>query len=152
MTGGRLKRVAGHLDPHEDFCLTYGDGVADIDIAALVSFHRQQGRKATLTAVRPPGRYGATKIVEGLVTEFMEKPAGDGGHINGGFFVLRPEVIELIAGDATSWESTPLNSLAAAGDLAAYVHDGFWHPMDTLRDKTYLEGLWQGGNAPWKVW
>jgi glucose-1-phosphate cytidylyltransferase len=132
--------------------MTYGDGLADIDLNALVTFHRNHGLDATLTAVRPPGRFGATVIEQHRVTRFMEKPAGDGGHINGGFFVLHPRVLARIAGDSTPWESEPLESLAADGQLAAYVHDGFWQPMDTLRDKNQLERLWSEGRAPWKVW
>jgi glucose-1-phosphate cytidylyltransferase len=152
LTGGRLKRVGHLLPPDEPFCMTYGDGLADIDLNALVTFHRNHGLDATLTAVRPPGRFGATVIEQHRVTRFMEKPAGDGGHINGGFFVLHPRVLARIAGDSTPWESEPLESLAADGQLAAYVHDGFWQPMDTLRDKNQLERLWSEGRAPWKVW
>jgi glucose-1-phosphate cytidylyltransferase len=152
LTGGRLKRV-GHLLPaDEPFCMTYGDGVADIDINALVAFHRNHGLDATLTVVRPPGRFGATVIEGTRVTRFMEKPAGDGGYINGGFFVLHPRVLARIAGDSVPWETDPLESLAADGQLAAYMHDGFWQPMDTLRDKNQLERLWSEGRAPWKVW
>ncbi len=152
MTGGRLKRVRPFLTEGEDFAFTYGDGVADIDIRALIAFHRAQGRRATLTAVRPPGRYGATRIEGARVAEFMEKPQGDGGYINGGFFVAKPEVFDLVESDATPWESGPLNRLAATGELAAFIHEGFWQPMDTLRDKTHLEALWQSGTAPWKIW
>jgi glucose-1-phosphate cytidylyltransferase len=152
MTGGRLKRVAGYLPADEPFCMTYGDGVSDLDIAALLDHHRAGGLDATLTAVRPAGRFGATEIADGRVTRFTEKPAGDGGLVNGGFFVLEPRVLDRIAGDATAWEREPLEGLAADGQLGAYLHEGFWQPMDTLRDKTYLEGLWQAGAAPWKTW
>lgn len=151
MTGGRLKRVRDYLG-EEDFCFTYGDGVSDIDISALIDFHRQQQRLATVTAVQPAGRYGALNMQGSKVTGFQEKPHGDGGWVSGGFFVLSPKVIDLIGGDATTWEKEPLEHLAAEGELAAYKHDGFWQPMDTLRDKNYLEELWAGGNAPWKVW
>ena len=151
MTGGRLKRVA-HLLGDEPFCMTYGDGVGDVDIGRLVEFHRGHGLEATLTAVRPPGRYGATVLDGNRVARFEEKPAGDGGHINGGFFVLNPSVIDRIAGDDMPWESEPLSGLAADGQLAAFVHEGFWQPMDTLRDKTQLEALWASGSPPWKIW
>ncbi|MGZ8282629.1 MAG: glucose-1-phosphate cytidylyltransferase [Allosphingosinicella sp.] len=151
LTGGRLKRIA-HLLGDEPFCMTYGDGVSDVDLGRLVEFHHSQGLDATLTAVRPPGRYGATVLDEGRVTRFEEKPAGDGGRINGGFFVLHPRVIARIAGDETPWESEPLSSLAADGQLAAFVHDGFWQPMDTLRDRNQLEALWASGTPPWKSW
>lgn len=151
-TGGRLKRVAHLLTPGETFLLTYGDGLADISIAALLDLHRRAGTAATLTAVKPPGRYGATRIENGKVLEFQEKPPGDGGYVNGGFFALEPSVIDEIEGDATSWESTPLQTLAAKGELSAYRHEGFWQSMDTLRDRNYLEGLWQTGRAPWMVW
>jgi glucose-1-phosphate cytidylyltransferase len=151
-TGGRLKRVSPYLDPGEPFCFTYGDGVADIDIAAEIAFHRSHGRKATLTAVIPPGRYGALSLAGDLVERFVEKPPGDQGYVNGGFFVLDPSVIELIAGDETPWESEPLETLAARGELMAYRHSGFWQPMDTLRDKNLLESHWESGRAPWKVW
>ena len=151
MTGGRLKRV-GHLIGDEPFCMTYGDGVSDVDITALVDFHRRQGRAATLTAVRPPGRYGATVIDDDTVTRFEEKPAGDGGRINGGFFVLDPCVLARISGDDMPFELDPLTGLARDGQLAAFKHDGFWQPMDTLRDKTQLEALWASGSPPWKTW
>ena len=150
MTGGRLKRVAHLLD--DTFCMTYGDGLSDIDIAALVQFHKQEGREATLTAVRPPGRYGATVLDGSRVVNFQEKPRGDGGYINGGFFVLEPAVIDRIAGDPTSWEGEPLAGLARDGQLSAFVHEGFWQPMDTLRDKTQLEDLWASGSPPWKCY
>jgi glucose-1-phosphate cytidylyltransferase len=151
MTGGRLKRVARYLGD-EDFCFTYGDGVADIDIGALVASHRAQGRQATLTAVQPPGRYGALVLDGDRVERFQEKPRGDNAWINGGFFVLSPKVIDLIDGDATHWEREPLERLTAVGQLSAFQHRGFWQPMDTLRDKTLLEQLWASGNAPWKRW
>jgi glucose-1-phosphate cytidylyltransferase len=152
MTGGRLKRVARHLAPGETFCMTYGDGVADVDLGALIAFHRAHGRAATLTAVRPPGRFGAVAIEEGRVTRFVEKPEGDGGWINGGFFVLEPSVLDEIAGDGTVWEREPLERLAARDELRAFRHQGFWQPMDTLRDKTVLEEAWGSGRAPWAVW
>ncbi len=152
MTGGRLKRVADHLTPGEAFCMTYGDGVANIDISASIAFHKEQGREATLTAVVPPGRYGATTIENNAVKAFTEKPAGDNGLINGGFFVLEPSVLDRIDGDDMPWEGDPLSSLAADGQLSAYQHSGFWQPMDTLREKNYLEQLWADGKAPWRVW
>jgi glucose-1-phosphate cytidylyltransferase len=151
MTGGRLKRVASYLG-NEDFCFTYGDGVSDIDIGALIAFHRAKGVQATLTAVQPPGRFGALSLENDLVEHFQEKPEGDGGWINGGFFVLSPAVMSCIDGDATVWEREPLEQLARSRNLAAYKHRGFWQPMDTLRDKTQLEALWQTGSAPWKRW
>ncbi len=150
MTGGRLGRVKEHLK--ETFFLTYGDGVADIDIAQLLRFHREQGRQATVTAVQPGGRYGAMEIKSGSVTSFREKPAGDGALVNGGFFVLEPSVLDLITSDDCVWEREPLERLAAAGQLAAYLHTGFWQPMDTLREKNLLEELWNSGKAPWKIW
>lgn len=152
MTGGRLRNVATYLDS-EPFCFTYGDGVADVDIGALIEFHRKGGKLATVTAVQPPGRYGALELSNDMtVTGFKEKPRGDGGLINGGFFVLSPEVIDYIAGDSTSWENEPMARLAAEGQLQAFRHTGFWQPMDTLRDKNQLEELYDGGNAPWVVW
>ena len=151
MTGGRLKRVADYLDD-EDFCMTYGDGVGSVDIKALVDFHRTHGLLATLTAVQPPGRYGGLALDGEKVSEFHEKPPGDGGWVNGGFFVLNPKVIDYIEGDQMPWEYTPLGRLAAEGQLAAYKHDGFWLPMDTQRDRKLLESLWSKGDAPWKVW
>ncbi|MEM7499009.1 MAG: glucose-1-phosphate cytidylyltransferase [Pseudomonadota bacterium] len=151
MTGGRLKRVA-HALGSDTFMLTYGDGVADIDIKALVNHHRAVGCKATVTAVRPPGRFGALELKDGVVDRFVEKPAGDGGWINGGFFVLEPSVLDYIDGDETVWEREPLERLSAEGELAAYRHGGFWQPMDTLRDKTHLEQLLATGKAPWKTW
>ena len=150
LTGGRLKRVAPYLG--DTFALTYGDGVADVDVRALVGYHHAHGREATVTSVVPPGRYGALETVDGEVQRFTEKPPGDTGRINGGFFVLNRPVLERIEGDATPFEWAPLESLAADRQLMAYNHDGFWHAMDTLRDKNHLEGLWQAGNAPWKIW
>jgi glucose-1-phosphate cytidylyltransferase len=151
MTGGRLKRVAAYLDD-EPFCFTYGDGVGDVDITRLIQFHRSEKRWATLTAVQPPGRFGALNLDETQVTSFEEKPHGDGGFINGGFFVLSPKVIEYIDGDSTVWERAPMERLAGERQLSAYIHQGFWQPMDTLRDKTHLEELWASGRAPWKIW
>jgi glucose-1-phosphate cytidylyltransferase len=151
MTGGRLRRVRQYL-ADEDFCFTYGDGVADVDVAATIAFHRQQGRLSTLTGVQPPGRFGALNLQEHRVTSFEEKPHGDGAWINGGFFVLSPRVIDRIDGDDTIWERGPLESLAADGQLSVHLHRGFWQPMDTLRDKNHLEELWQSGKAPWKLW
>ncbi len=151
MTGGRIKAIKPYLNADEPFCLTYGDGVSDIDINALLAFHSGHGRKATITAVAPPGRFGALALDNHLVTSFCEKPAGDGALINGGFFVLHPSVVDLIDGPSTIWEREPLERLASSGELAAYHHEGFWQPMDTLRDKLYLEQLWQEG-APWKSW
>lgn len=151
MTGGRLRRVARYLGDGP-FCMTYGDGVGAIDIRALIAFHRRHGKRATLTAVAPPGRFGALDISRSRVERFTEKPPGDGAYISGGFFVLEPAVLELIEGDQTVWERDPMEKLAAAGELMAYRHDGFWHPMDTLRDAQHLEALWHGGEAPWKVW
>ncbi len=150
MTGGRLKRVARYLTPGEPFFLTYGDGVSDVDLGALAAFHRQHGKDATITAVAPPGRYGALEIVDGQVDRFIEKPPGDNGLINGGFFVLDPKVVNRIADDSTVWEQQPLEGLAADGQLMAYRHDGFWAAMDTLRDKNQLEALWASGQAPWR--
>ena len=152
MTGGRLKRVADYVKDEELFCLTYGDGVSDINITELIAFHKAQNTKATLTATLPPGRFGALDMSGNKVNSFMEKPQGDGAMINGGFFVLSPEVINYIKDDKTIWEREPLERLAQEGDLAAFHHTGFWQPMDTLRDKVHLEELWQSGNAPWKVW
>ncbi|WP_137862397.1 MULTISPECIES: glucose-1-phosphate cytidylyltransferase [unclassified Sphingomonas] len=152
MTGGRLKRVAQHLAGEELFCLTYGDGVADIDVTASIAFHRAAGTKATLTAVYPPGRFGGLDLHEGKVRTFKEKPRGDGNMINGGFFVLSPEVLDYIEGDHSVWEAGPLERLAQEGSLAAFPHTGFWQPMDTLRDKILLEELWQSGTPPWRNW
>jgi glucose-1-phosphate cytidylyltransferase len=151
MTGGRIRRVREYLGD-EDFCCTYGDGVSNVDIGRLIQFHRRHGGLATLTSVGPPGRFGALDINEHKVVSFKEKPAGDGGLINGGFFVLSPKVVDYIDGDQTVWERGPLERLAEEGNLSAYRHDGFWHPMDTLRDKVLLEELWGSGQAPWKVW
>jgi glucose-1-phosphate cytidylyltransferase len=150
MTGGRLKRVARYLDKDEPFFLTYGDGVADLDLAALAAFHRSHGKDATVTAVAPPGRYGALEIVDDQVQRFIEKPPGDNGLINGGFFVLDPKVIDRIDADETIWEQGPLMGLAADHQLMAYRHDGFWAAMDTLRDKNVLEAMWASGEAPWR--
>ena len=151
MTGGRIKRVGPYLD-HEAFCLTYGDGVGNVDIGKLIDFHRSHKNLATLTAVQPPGRFGVLEMKDSRVLRFLEKPHGDGGWINGGFFVLDPKVLDLIAGDETIWEREPLTALSQQGSLHAYFHDGFWQPMDTLRDKNHLEELWASGKAPWKVW
>ncbi len=152
MTGGRLKRVAEYLKGEEIFCLTYGDGLSDVNIESLITFHRANKVLATLTAIHPPARFGALDVVAGKVTRFVEKPQGDGGMVNGGFFVLSPKVIDYIAGDETLWEQAPMEHLAAEGQLAAYKHGGFWQPMDTLRDKQRLEQLWDGGDPPWRVW
>ena len=152
LTGGRLKRVADYVKDDEAFCLTYGDGVADVDISALIAFHRQHGKRATVTAVQPPGRYGSLDMQGTTVKGFVEKPKGDGGWINGGFFVLAPVCLDYIEGDASSWEGEPLFRLAAEGELKAFEHTGFWQAMDTLRDKNQLEALWTAGNAPWKRW
>ncbi|PWC38799.1 glucose-1-phosphate cytidylyltransferase [Azospirillum sp. TSO22-1] len=152
MTGGRLKRVAEHLRDEEAFCFTYGDGVADVDITRQLAFHRGHGRLATITAVQPPGRYGALELDGTQVNGFAEKPKGDGGWINGGFFVLSPRCIDYITGDATLWEAEPLTELARDGQLEAWHHTGFWQPMDTLREKNQLEELWQSGQAPWRIW
>jgi glucose-1-phosphate cytidylyltransferase len=152
MTGGRLKRLARYLELDDCFCMTYGDGVADIDISALIEFHYRQRKLATVTAVVPPGRYGALMLAGNAVASFVEKPPGDNAFINGGFFVLHPAVLDRIAGDDTPWEQEPLESLTRDGQLAAYRHLGFWQPMDTLRDRNQLEALWAGGNAPWKIW
>lgn len=152
LTGGRLKRVAPYLRNEEAFCFTYGDGLADVNIADEIAFHREHGLLATVLAVRPPGRYGALNLDGYRVSEFLEKPRGDGGLINGGFFVLSPACLDLIEDDNTSWEHAPLARLAGSGNLAAFEHAGFWQPMDTLRDKNALEDLWHSGGAPWKVW
>ncbi len=151
-TGGRLKRVAPYLSSEEAFCFTYGDGLADIDLSAEIAFHRHHGKKSTVAAVQPPGRYGALLTQGDRVLGFQEKPPGDGAWVNGGFFVLSPEVLTLIADDATSWELEVLPRLAAADQLRAFAHRGFWQPMDTLRDKNHLEELWNSGKAPWKKW
>jgi glucose-1-phosphate cytidylyltransferase len=153
MTGGRLKRVERYVREDDAFCFTYGDGVADVNLTELLAFHRQQGTLATLTATYPPGRFGAIDIQpDHRISSFKEKPKGDGGMINGGFFVLSPKVIDLIQGDGTVWEKEPLEGLAERGELSAYQHHGFWQPMDTLRDKQHLESLWSSGKAPWKIW
>ncbi len=152
MTGGRLKRVADYVQDEQAFCFTYGDGVSDVDITASIAFHHRHGKLATVTAVQPPGRYGALSMQGDVVQGFTEKPRGDGGLINGGFFVLSPQVLNRIAGDTTSWEAEPLAGLAAEGQLMAYEHTGFWQPMDTLREKNLLEELWLSGKAPWKTW
>ncbi len=152
LTGGRLRRVKRYVEDESEFCFTYGDGVSNVDIARLIDFHRQHGRQATVTAVQPPGRYGALQLKGNDVLGFTEKPRGDGGLINGGFFVLSPRVIDLIEGDHSSWEGEPLTRLSAMDQLRAYVHDGFWQPMDTLREKNLLEDLWANNRAPWKTW
>ena len=151
MTGGRLKRVRQYLDD-EDFCFTYGDGVGNVNIASLIQFHKTQGTLATLTATQPPGRFGAFNMDQHKITSFVEKPQGDGGWINGGFFVLSPGVIDYIEDDTAVWEREPMERLAAEGQMSAYLHHGFWQPMDTLRDKNHLEKLWADGSAPWKIW
>jgi glucose-1-phosphate cytidylyltransferase len=150
-TGGRLGRVRRYMDG-STFCMTYGDGISDVNIKALLEFHRQHGKRATVTAVQPPGRFGAMEIDGNTVHRFLEKPKGGEGWINGGFFVLEPGVLDLISGDETYWEKSPMETLAQQGHLQAYRHHGFWHPMDTMRDKTLLESLWVSGKAPWKVW
>ncbi len=153
LTGGRLKRVQHYLTPDEEFCFTYGDGVGDVDITALINFHKSHGKLATLTATRPPGRYGAINFgADDSVSSFQEKPEGDGSWINGGYFVLHPDVIDLIDGDQSSWESGPLIRLAESNELSAYKHYGFWQPMDTFREKNVLNDLWASGSAPWKCW
>lgn len=152
MTGGRLKRIAGYLENEDDFCFTYGDGVANININKLIAYHRQQNTLSTMTAVQPPGRFGALDLQNEKVISFKEKLQGDGGWVNGGFFVLSKKIFDYIADDNTIWEKYPLEQLAKEGQLSAYFHTGFWHAMDTLRDKLYLEDLWSSGNALWKVW
>ena len=152
LTGGRLKRVQQHVEEDEAFCFTYGDGLSDINITAEIAFHYAHGRLATVAAVQPPGRYGALQLDNLVVTGFTEKPRGDGGRINGGFFVLSPKVFDYIEDDAASWEASPLERLSADGQLMAFEHNGFWQPMDTLRDKNQLEELWASGKAPWKCW
>lgn len=151
MTGGRLKRVAEYLDD-EDFCFTYGDGLSNVNIGQKIEFHRSQGTMATLTAVQPPGRFGSLDLAENKIVGFQEKPQGDGGWINGGFFVLSSKVLDYIADDETVWERDPMERLAAEGNLSAFLHRGFWQPMDTMRDKILLEELWDSGQAPWKIW
>jgi glucose-1-phosphate cytidylyltransferase len=152
LTGGRLKRVADYIKNEDSFCFTYGDGVSDVNIRACIEFHQSHGKLATVTAVLPPGRYGALERAGDKVTGFVEKPRGDGGLINGGFFVLSPKVLDYIAGDQSSWEAAPLTRLAEIGEMMAFEHQGFWQPMDTLREKTLLEELWVSGKAPWKSW
>lgn len=152
LTGGRLRRVADYVKNEEAFCFTYGDGVSDIDISAEIAFHKQHGKLATITAVQPAGRYGALQMDGHRVSGFSEKPRGDGGFINGGFFILSPRCIDFIDGDMCSWEGAPMTRLAAEGQLMAFEHKGFWQPMDTLREKNMLEDLWASGKAPWKVW
>ncbi|MBT4047295.1 MAG: glucose-1-phosphate cytidylyltransferase [Nitrospina sp.] len=151
MTGGRLKNVRSYLD-NEDFCFTYGDGLGDIDIGELIKLHKSEGTLATLTAVQPPGRFGAIKTDKNKIIGFQEKPEGDGGWVNGGFFILSPKVIDYIADETTVWEASPMEKLAENGELSAYFHHGFWQPMDTLREKKYLEDLWKSGKAPWRTW
>jgi glucose-1-phosphate cytidylyltransferase len=151
MTGGRLKRIREYLDG-EDFCFTYGDGVSNVNVSASIAFHREHGRLATITGVQPPGRFGALELNGDRVTSFEEKPNGDGAWINGGFFVLSPGAVDYVDGDTTVWERGPLDRLSRDGQLRAFLHTGFWQPMDTLRDKNYLESLWRSGDAPWKVW
>jgi glucose-1-phosphate cytidylyltransferase len=152
LTGGRLKRVSNYVRDEDSFCFTYGDGVADIDVSEQIKFHKSHGKLATVTAVQPPGRYGALLRDGASVRGFQEKPPGDGAWINGGFFILNPKVIDFIADDQTSWEGRPLEIIASNGELEAFEHRGFWQPMDTLRDKTHLEELWSKGAAPWKTW
>ncbi len=152
MTGGRLARVAAHVADEEMFCFTYGDGLADLNVTAQIDFHKSHGKWATVTAVQPPGRYGALELDGNRVVRFTEKPAGDGGFINGGFFIISPKCLKLIEGDHTSWEASPLSELASEQQLMAFEHLGFWQPMDTLRDKNLLEDLWTSGRAPWKNW
>ena len=152
LTGGRLKRVLDFVKNEDCFCFTYGDGLGNVNISASIDFHRQHGKLATVTAVQPPGRYGALQRNGDTVTAFTEKPRGDGGLINGGFFVLSPKCIDLIANDLTSWEAEPMSQLAEVSQMMAFEHDGFWQPMDTLREKNMLEELWLSGHAPWKVW
>jgi glucose-1-phosphate cytidylyltransferase len=152
MIGGRIKQILPYIGDDPEFCLTYGDGVADIDITEGIAFHRREGRLATVTATQPPGRFGAINFEGNRVTSFQEKPSGDGGFINGGFFVLSPKVGSYIEGNQTVWEKEPMTNLAKDGQLSVFFHDGFWHPMDTLRDKRYLEDLWSSGKAPWKKW
>lgn len=152
LTGGRLKRIKDYVQDDDSFCFTYGDGLSDINIEREIAFHRSHGKLATVAAVQPPGRYGALTMMEDIVQGFTEKPMGDGGYINGGFFVLSPSCLDLVEGDQTSWEGYPLTELAATNQLVAFKHDGFWQPMDTIREKNLLESLWVSGNAPWKLW
>jgi len=151
MTGGRIKRIANYVKDEQSFCLTYGDGLGDVDINELIKFHSRHGKLATLTAVHPAGRFGALDIDGSMINSFVEKPKGDGMRVNGGFFVLSPEVLNLISGDDTVWEEAPLQKLAIDGELCSFMHDGFWQPMDTLRDMRLLEALWNTGSAPWAV-
>jgi glucose-1-phosphate cytidylyltransferase len=152
MIGGRIKRILPHIGEDKEFCLTYGDGVGDVDITSVLQLHRKEGRLATVTATQPPGRFGALRVDGDRVVGFQEKPEGEGGWINGGFFVLSPKVGEYIDGDSTVWEREPMERLAAEDNLSVYYHNGFWQPMDTLRDRRHLEDLWASGKAPWKVW
>ena len=152
LTGGRLRRIADYVAGDDAFCMTYGDGLADIDVTALIGFHRSHGRPATVTAVKPPGRFGALELEGDRVSGFTEKPLGDGGLINGGFFVLHPDCLDLVDGDACRWEDVPLRTLAERDELRAYLHDGFWQPMDTVRERDLLTELWHSGEAPWRVW
>jgi glucose-1-phosphate cytidylyltransferase len=152
LTGGRLKRVSEYVKNEEAFCFTYGDGLSDIDISKEIAFHKNHGKLATVAAVKPPGRYGALQLEDEIVKGFIEKPSGDGGRINGGFFVISPQCLGLIKNDQTSWEGEPLSQLSGQGQLIAFEHNGFWQPMDTLRDKNRLEEFWEAGNAPWKIW
>jgi glucose-1-phosphate cytidylyltransferase len=152
LTGGRLKRVLEYIQKDDAFCFTYGDGVSNVDISKMIAFHRKHGKLATVTAVQPPGRYGALLREGSIVKGFQEKPPGDGAWINGGFFVLNPKVVDFIVGDESSWEGSPLESIARSGQLESFEHKGFWQPMDTLRDKIQLEDLWSSGKAPWKNW
>ncbi len=152
MTGGRLRRVLPYLEGEDAFCMTYGDGVSDVDIAGSIAFHREHGRAATMTVTQPPGRFGAVDIAGSEIVSFQEKPVGDGGRINGGFFVLSPRIGRHLVDDDTVWEQEPLQTLAQDGELMAWKHDGFWQCMDTVRDKSLLDELWKGGNAPWKIW
>ena len=152
MTGGRIKRIEEYIKNEDSFCLTYGDSVSNVNITELINFHKQQQTLSTLTAVYPPGRFGALDISNGKVNSFKEKPQGDGSRINGGFFVLSPKVIDLIKNDSTVWEQYPMQTLAKQGEISAFEHNGFWQPMDTLRDKNYLEELWESGETPWKTW
>ena len=152
LTGGRVRRVANYLDVDDDFCLTYGDGVADIDLSKAIEFHKGHGKLATMTVVRPPARFGTTSVEDGMIRAFEEKPQASEGLINGGFFVLSPGVLDLIEDDQTPWETTPLERLTAMEQLAAWMHDGFWQPMDTLREKELLQSMWERDQAPWRVW
>jgi len=152
MTGGRLGRVAQYVKDEEAFCFTYGDGISDVNITKLIAFHKEHGKDATLTSVYPPGRFGALDMQDNQIKQFIEKPKGDGALINGGFFILSPKVLERISGDDCIWEKEPLKTLAVDGNLMAFIHEGFWQPMDTLRDQVYLQELWEAGKAPWKTW